>query len=76
MKRLLKNFLILRGMHWQDGIRMVKIDIKEFYMSVGARFPVTRSELFCDETEDFQRLVAKAVDWLCAKSICTVGILA
>ena len=23
------------------------------------------SELFCDETEDFQLLVAKAVDWLC-----------
>ena len=23
------------------------------------------SELVCDETEDFQQLVAKAVDWLC-----------
>ena len=23
----------LRHLHWQDGMRMVKIDIKEFYMS-------------------------------------------
>ena len=45
---------------------MVKIDIKEFYMSGEPGF-LSRacSELFCDETVDFQQLVAKAVDRLC-----------
>ena len=45
---------------------MVKIDIKEFYMSGKPGFLSHAClELFCDETEDFQQLVAKAVDWLC-----------
>ena len=45
---------------------MVKIDIKEFYMSGKPGFLSHGcSELFCDETEDFQQLVAKAVDGLC-----------
>ena len=41
---------------------MVKIDIKEFYMSGEPGF-LSRacSELFCDETEDFQQLIAIAV---------------
>ena len=56
----------LRHLHWQDGMRMVKIDIKEFYMSGKPCFlSHACSELFCDETVDFQQLVAKAVDWLC-----------
>ena len=56
----------LRHLHWQDGMRMVKIDIKEFYMSRKPCFlSHACSELFCDETEDFQQLFAKAVDWLC-----------
>ena len=56
----------LRHLHWQDGTRMVKIDIKEFYMSGKSGFlSHACSELFCDETEDFQQLVAKAVDGLC-----------
>ena len=56
----------LRSLHWQDHMRMVKIDIKEFYMSGEPGF-LSRacSEIFCDETDDFQQLVAKAVDWLC-----------
>ena len=56
----------LRCLHWQEDMRMVKIDIKEFYMS-GDPGVLSRacSELFCDETDDFQQLVAKAVDWLC-----------
>ena len=32
----------LRRPHWQDEMRVVKIDIKEFYMSGEARFPLTR----------------------------------
>ena len=56
----------LKHVHWQDGMRMVKIDIKEFYMSRKRGFlSHACSELFCDETEDFQQLVAKAVDRLC-----------
>ena len=52
----------LRHLHWQDGMRMVKIDIKEFYMSGKPCFlSHACSELFCDETEDFQQLVAKRV---------------
>ena len=31
-----------RHLHWQDGMRMVKIDIKEFHMSSETRFLVTR----------------------------------
>ena len=56
----------LRHLHWQDGMRMVKIDLKEFYMS-GKRDFLSHAclELLCVETEDFQQLVAKAVDWLC-----------
>ena len=56
----------LRRLHWQDEMRTDKIDIKEFYMSVEPGF-LSRacSELFCDDTLDFQQLVAKAVDWLC-----------
>ena len=52
----------LRRLHWQDEMRMVKIDIKEFYMSGEPGF-LSRacSELFCDETEDFQQLIAIAV---------------
>ena len=60
----------LRHLHWQDGMRMVKIDIKEFSMSGKPGFlSHACSELFCDETEDFQQLVARAVDWLCRKTI-------
>ena len=45
---------------------MVKIDIKEFYMSGKPGFlSHACSELFSYETEDFQQLVATAVDWLC-----------
>ena len=57
---------------------MVKIDTEEFYMSGKPGFlSHVCSELFCDETEDVQRLVAKDVDWLCRnQSICAVGILA
>ena len=56
----------LRHLHWQGGMRMVKIDIKEFSMSGKPGFlSHACSELFCDETEDFQHLVATAVDWLC-----------
>ena len=56
----------LRHLHWQDGMCMVKIDIKEFYMSGKPGFlSHACSELFCDETEDFKQLVARAVDWLC-----------
>ena len=67
----------LRHLHWQDGMRMIKIDIKEFYMSGNPCFlSHACSELFCDETVDFQQLVAKAVDWLCRKSFCAVRILA
>ena len=56
----------LRHLHWQDGMRMVKIDIKEFYMSGKTGFlSHACSELFSDETEDFRQLVATAVDWLC-----------
>ena len=56
----------LRHVHWQDGMRMVKIDIKEFSMSGKPGFlSHACSELFCDETEYFQQLVARAVDWLC-----------
>ena len=56
----------LRRLHWQDGMRMVKIDIKEFYMSGKPGFlSHACSELYCDETEDFKQLVARAVDWLC-----------
>ena len=55
----------LKHVHGQDGMRMVKIDIKEFYMSRKRGFlSHACSELFCDETEDFQQLVAKAVDRL------------
>ena len=44
----------LRHLHWQDGMCMVKIDIKEFYMSGKPGFlSHAFSELFCDETEDF-----------------------
>ena len=39
---------------------MVKIDVKEFYMSGKPGFLS-----HCDETEDFKQLVARAVDWLC-----------
>ena len=51
VKRLLKKNLWrdtkqfvddLRRPHWQDEMRMVKIDIKEFYMSGEARFPLMR----------------------------------
>ena len=62
-----KDFVdVLRCLHWQENMCMVKIDIKEFYMSGEPGF-LSRacSELFCDETGDFQQLVAKAVDWLC-----------
>ena len=56
----------LRHFHWQDGICTVKTDIKESYMSHKPGFlSHACSELFCDETEDFQQLVARAVDWLC-----------
>ena len=56
----------LRHVQGQDGLRKVKIDIKEFYMSGKPGFlSHACSELFCDETEDFQQLVAKAVDRLC-----------
>ena len=56
----------LRHLHRRDGMRMVKIDIKEFYMPLKLGFlSHVCSELFCDETEDFQELVAKAVDVLC-----------
>ena len=55
-----------RHLQWQDGMRMVKIDITEFYTSGKPGFlSHACSELFCDETEEFQQLVAKAVDWLC-----------
>ena len=58
----------LRHLHWQDGIRMIKMDIKEFYMSGNPCFlSHACSELFCNEIVDFQQLVAKAVDWLCRK---------
>ena len=47
-------------------MRIVKIDIKEFYMSGKSGFlSHACSELYCDETEDFKQLVAGAVDWLC-----------
>ena len=57
---------------------MVKIDIKEFYMSGKPGFVShVCSEPFCDETEDVRQLVAKAVDWLCRnQSTCAVDILA
>ena len=56
----------LRHLHWQDGMLMVRIDIKEFYMSGKPCFlSHACSQLFYDETEDFQQLVAKVVDWLC-----------
>ena len=56
----------LGHLHWQDGMRMVKIDIKEFSMSGKPGFlSHACSELFCAETKDFQQLVARAVDWLC-----------
>ena len=56
----------LRHLQRQDGMRMVKIDIKEFYMSGKPDFlSHACSKLFCDETEDFKQLVARAVDWLC-----------
>ena len=56
----------LRHLHWPDGMRMVKIDIKEFYISGKPCFlSEACSELLCDETVNFQQLVAKAVDWLC-----------
>ena len=56
----------LRRLHWQDGMRMVKIDIKEFYMSGKPGFlSHACSELYCEETKDFKQLVARAVDWLC-----------
>ena len=47
-------------------MRMRKIDMKEFYKSREPGF-LSRacSEHFCDEAEDAQQLVAKAVDWLC-----------
>ena len=49
----------LRHLQWQDGMRMVKMDIKEFYMSGRPGFlSHACSELFCGETEDFQQLVA------------------
>ena len=65
----------LRHLQWQDGMRMVKIDIKEFYMSRKPGFlSHVCSELFCDETEDFQQLVAKAVGWLCSNQTRAVGI--
>ena len=61
-----KEVVDVRHLHWQHGMRMVKIDIKEFYMSGKPGFlSHACSELFCDETEDFQQLVAKAVDGLC-----------
>ena len=42
---------------------MVKIDIKEFCMSGKPGFlSHACSGLFCDETENFQQLVAKVVD--------------
>ena len=42
---------------------MVKVGVEEFYMSGKPGFlSHACSELFCDETEDFQKLVAKAVD--------------
>ena len=67
----------LRHLHWQDGMRMVKIDIKEFYMSGKPGFlSHACSELFCAETEDFQQLVGKAVDWLCRNQYVQVRILA
>ena len=45
---------------------MVKIDIKEFYMSGKPGFlSHACSELYCDETEDIKQLVAGAVDWPC-----------
>ena len=41
----------LRHLHWQDGMRMVKIDIKEFYMSGKPCFlSHACSKLFCDGT--------------------------
>ena len=67
----------LRHLHWQDGMRMVKIDIKEFHMSGKPGFlSHICSELFCDETEDFQQLVAKAVEYgsaeinMCSRNSC------
>ena len=67
----------LRHLQWQDGMRMVKVDIKEFYMSRKPGFLSHGcSELFCDETEDVQQLIAKAVDWLCRSQYVQSGILA
>ena len=51
----------LRRLHWQDGMRMVKTDVKEFYMSGKPGFlSHACSELYCDETEDFKQLVASS----------------
>ena len=63
-----KEFLDdLRHLHWQDGVRMVKMDIKEFHMLSGKPGFLSHacSVLFCDETGDFKQLVARAVDCLC-----------
>ena len=50
----------LRHLHWQDGMRMVKIDIKEFHMSGKPGFlSHACSELLCDETKDFKSWLQK-----------------
>ena len=59
----------LRHLHWQGGMRMVKIDIKEFYMSGKPGFlSHACSELFCNETEDFQQLVIGSAEINLCKS--------
>ena len=54
---------IRSGRMWQNGMHKINMDIKEFYMSGKTGFlSHACSELFCDETEVFEPLVAKAVD--------------
>ena len=51
----------LRHLQWQNGMRFVKMDIKEFYMSRKSGFlSHACSELFCDETEDFSTAGCKS----------------
>ena len=62
----------LRHLQWQNGMRIVKMDIKEFYMLRKSGFlSHACSELFCDETVDFQLLhsgeVSDAGFWIAAE---------
>ena len=77
LSRNTKDFVDdLRLLHWQDDMRMVMMDVKEFYMSGEPGF-LSRacSEICCDET-GVSTAVCKSGGLALQTSICAVGVLA